>query len=95
MLLGHAKLSEHGEDGFLLKVLKGVASRVIRFSLSYPRLNLSVVVVGVLISGLFVITLERDFLPPFNEGSIQLNVVLPPERRWLYQTVLPHAVSSA
>jgi CzcA family heavy metal efflux pump len=78
MLLGHAKLSEHGEDGFLLKVLKGVASRVIRFSLSYPRLNLSIVIVGVLISGLFVVTLERDFLPPFNEGSIQLNVVLPP-----------------
>ena len=78
MLLGHAKLSEHGEDGFLLRVLKGVASRVIRFSLSYPRLNLSVVVVSVLISGLFVINLERDFLPPFNEGSIQLNVVLPP-----------------
>ena len=78
MLLGHAKLSEHGEDGFLLRVLKGVASRVIRFSLSYPRLNLSVVVVSVLISSLFVINLERDFLPPFNEGSIQLNVVLPP-----------------
>ena len=78
MLLGHAKLSDHGEDGFLLRVLKGVASRIIRFSLSFPRLNLSVVVVGVLISSLFVINLERDFLPPFNEGSIQLNVVLPP-----------------
>jgi CzcA family heavy metal efflux pump len=78
MLLGHAKLSEHGEDGFLLRVLKTVASRIIQFSLSYPRLNLSVVVVSVLISGLFVINLERDFLPPFNEGSIQLNVVLPP-----------------
>ncbi len=78
MLLGHAKLSEHGEDGFLLRGLKGVASRVIRFSLAYPRLNLSVVVVSVLISGVFVINLERDFLPPFNEGSIQLNVVLPP-----------------
>lgn len=78
MLLGHAKLSEHGEDGFLLRVLKRVAGQVIRFSLSWPRLNLSVVVVSVLISGLFVINLERDFLPPFNEGSIQLNVVLPP-----------------
>ena len=78
MLLGHAKLSEDGEDGFLLRGLKSVAGRVIRFSLSYPRLNLSVVVVSVLISGVFVINLERDFLPPFNEGSIQLNVVLPP-----------------
>jgi Cu/Ag efflux pump CusA len=33
---------------------------------------------AVALAGLFVVNLERDFLPPFNEGSIQLNVVLPP-----------------
>ncbi|MBL8811475.1 MAG: efflux RND transporter permease subunit [Planctomycetaceae bacterium] len=78
LLLGHARLSEHGEDGFLLRMLKGVASRIIRFSLAFPGLNLSVVVICVAVAGLFVVNLERDFLPPFNEGSIQLNVVLPP-----------------
>ena len=78
MLLGHSKSSEHGADGFALRVLKGIASRIIRFSLAFPRLNLIVVVIGVLISAVFVMNLERDFLPPFNEGSIQLNVVLPP-----------------
>jgi CzcA family heavy metal efflux pump len=78
LLLGNAKLSEHGEDGFLLRILKGLASRIIRFSLAFPRLNLAVVVFCVAIAGVFVINLERDFLPPFNEGSIQLNVVLPP-----------------
>ena len=78
MLLGHSKISEHGADGFVLRFLKSIASRIIRFSLAFPRLNLIVVVVGVLISAVFVMNLERDFLPPFNEGSIQLNVVLPP-----------------
>jgi len=33
---------------------------------------------GVVLACLFLIGLERDFLPPFNEGVAQLNVVLPP-----------------
>ena len=32
----------------------------------------------VAIAAIFVSRLEKDFLPPFNEGTIQLNVVLPP-----------------
>jgi CzcA family heavy metal efflux pump len=77
-LLGQSRLSEHGQDGFLLRFLKLVFARIIRFSLAFPRLNLAVVVLGVAISGVFVLALEKDFLPPFNEGAIQLNVVLPP-----------------
>jgi Cu/Ag efflux pump CusA len=78
LLLGRSNTLEHAVDGFVLRSLKAVASRVIHFSLAFPRLNLTVVVIGVLISAVFVMNLERDFLPPFNEGSIQLNVVLPP-----------------
>lgn len=78
LMLGRSNTLEHAADGFVLRSLKAVASRVIHFSLIYPRLNLTVVALGVLISAVFVINLERDFLPPFNEGSIQLNVVLPP-----------------
>ena len=78
LLLGRSKISEHAADGFVLRFLKSIASRIIRFSLTFPRFNLIVVVIGVLISTVFVLNLERDFLPPFNEGSIQLNVVLPP-----------------
>ncbi|MCA9010091.1 MAG: efflux RND transporter permease subunit, partial [Planctomycetaceae bacterium] len=78
LMLGRSQTLEHAADGFVLRSLKAVASQVIHFSLIYPRLNLTVVALGVLISGVFVMNLERDFLPPFNEGSIQLNVVLPP-----------------
>ncbi len=77
-LLGHAKLTERGGDGFLLRNLKRIGERVIRFSLSFPRLILSVTLVAVGIAALFLVNLERDPLPPFNEGSVQLNVVLPP-----------------
>ncbi len=64
-------------DGLLLRWLKLVGERIIRFSLAYPVFNLSVTLVLVLIASLFLSRLERDFLPPFNEGTVQLNVVLP------------------
>ena len=30
------------------------------------------------VSGYALVQLENDFLPPFNEGAVQLNVILPP-----------------
>ena len=77
-LLGYQSFAKAHQDGLIVRVLKAVADRVIRFSLSWPRLNLAVTVLAVLIAGLFVLRLDKDFLPPFNEGVIQLNVVLPP-----------------
>lgn len=77
-LLAGGKQTESEGDGFVLRGLKWVGDKVIRFSLRLPRLNLAVTAAAVAIAGLFVVNLERDFLPPFNEGAIQLNVVLPP-----------------
>ncbi len=77
-LLGQQKLAEHGRDGFVLRTVKWIGNKVIRFSLRFPGVNLAVTGALVLLAGLFVLNLERDFLPPFNEGAVQLNVVLPP-----------------
>jgi len=77
-MLGHATGGHAEKDGPLLRRLKWIADRVIRFSLAFPRLNLIVVIIAVAVSGLFVVRLDRDFLPPFNEGAVQLNVLLPP-----------------
>lgn len=71
--------SLHAEkDGIVLRTLKWGAEKVIRFSLRYPVLNLTVTLLLVAVAGLFAVNLDRDFLPSFNEGTIQLNVVLPP-----------------
>jgi len=77
-LLGRSTSGHQEKDGPLLRRLKWIADKVIRFSLAFPRLNLAVVVVAVAIAGFAVSTLDRDFLPPFNEGAVQLNVLLPP-----------------
>lgn len=77
-LLGSDKSKVHEGDGVVLRGLKWVGERVIRFSLACPYLNLAMTLALVAIAGVFLSRLERDFLPPFNEGTIQLNVVLPP-----------------
>ncbi|MDP1560257.1 MAG: efflux RND transporter permease subunit [Pirellulaceae bacterium] len=77
-LLGFGKSKEHEPDGFVLRGFKWLGERIIRFSLAFPYFNLGGTLVLVAIAGLFLSRLERDFLPPFNEGTIQLNVVLPP-----------------
>jgi CzcA family heavy metal efflux pump len=77
-LLPNAKFMEHDEDGFLLRWLKWVAGYAIRLSVQHPTPILTAVSIAVLISVVMVTQLGRDFLPPFNEGSVQVNVVLPP-----------------
>ncbi|TWT92867.1 Cobalt-zinc-cadmium resistance protein CzcA [Botrimarina colliarenosi] len=78
LMLGHSRLRGHENEGPLLRFLKWLASGVIRFSLHSPWLNLAAVTAAVAIAMATLFQLERDFLPPFNEGSVQLNVLLPP-----------------
>ncbi|QDU38577.1 Cobalt-zinc-cadmium resistance protein CzcA [Maioricimonas rarisocia] len=77
-LLNRGRSEGEERDSFVLRGLKWVADKVIRFSLALPGLNLAVTVGAVGLAGVFLFNLERDFLPPFNEGSVQLNVILPP-----------------
>ncbi len=77
-LLGNATLTERERDSFILRGLKWGGEKIIRFSLQFPLLNLVITAACAGLAVLFVTNLERDPLPPFNEGSIQLNVVLPP-----------------
>jgi HME family heavy-metal exporter len=77
-LLGYARLVEHEGDGFVLRILKTLARQTINFSLAVPRAILFITLAAVAISIAALLTLERDFLPPFNEGALQINVLLPP-----------------
>ena len=77
-LLPNAPVTSHEKDGLLLRTLKWIAGGVIRFSL---RLSIPMVIAAGCVTALamtFMLKLERDFLPPFNEGVAQLNVILPP-----------------
>lgn len=70
--------SMHGnEDGFMLKFLKYGASYLIRFSMRRAGVLLLLTWVVVGYCGWRLTTIGSDFLPKFDEGSIQINVTLP------------------
>lgn len=76
-LLPRARFMEHEKDGLLLRILKSLAGWAIRLSIRYPAPILGAVAVAVGASVAVVMGLGRDFLPPFNEGCVQVNVLLP------------------
>lgn len=72
------RVSHQERDSLLLRTLKRTATAGIRIGLAAPTPVLLVSLAVVLLSGYALLRLESDFLPPFNEGAVQLNVILPP-----------------
>ncbi|KLU02329.1 Cobalt-zinc-cadmium resistance protein CzcA [Rhodopirellula islandica] len=65
-------------DGFLLRGLKNLVTPLIRLSMAMPRTLLLLTWIAVALAAWQMSKLGRNFLPPFDEGSIQVNVTLPP-----------------
>jgi Cu/Ag efflux pump CusA len=59
-------------------VLKRLASFLIRFSMRFAGPLLVLTWLAVAASAWLMLQLGRDFLPPFDEGNVQVNVTLPP-----------------
>lgn len=77
-LLGRVRVGREEKDGPLLRLLKWIADKVMRLSLRLAGPVLLTAAAAVAIAGVGVYWLESDFLPPFNEGTVQINVLLPP-----------------
>ncbi len=77
-LLGRERDALPERESWVVHQLKRVAGVVIRLCLRFPRTVLAVAAVAVLASGVALVMLQRDFLPPFDEGAVQVNVLLPP-----------------
>ena len=70
--------SDEERDGVMLLVLKRMAGWAIGFSLKFPSAVLIVAATIVFVAAMSLRGIERDFLPPFNEGSVQVNAILAP-----------------
>jgi CzcA family heavy metal efflux pump len=76
-LLPQSKATHRHNDGLLLRLLKWTASYLIRFSMRYAGVLLLVTWALVGISAWQLTRMGADFLPKFDEGSVQINVALP------------------
>ena len=77
-LLPQSKATHRDHDGFVLRAMKWCVRHLIHISLAWPKFLLLVTWVGVVIAGWQFMHLGKNFLPKFDEGSIQVNVTLPP-----------------
>jgi len=77
-LLTPARVASHEKDGLLLRILKRTADSAIRWSLINRGAVLTGIVAVALLSVVIVTSMGRNFLPPFNEGSVQVTLILPP-----------------
>jgi HME family heavy-metal exporter len=77
-LLPQSQATHRERDSLLLRILKRGAAPLIQFSMARPGLLLAATWLGVAVSAWLVTRLGADFLPPFDEGSVQVNVTLPP-----------------
>lgn len=77
-LLPQSRATHRESDSPLLRILKWGAGYLIRFSMRHAALILVATWLLVAVAIWQLTRLGADFLPPFDEGSIQVNVTLPP-----------------
>ena len=77
-LLSGSSQDTNERQGLLLRGLQAATGAVIRYSLKFSWPIMGAAAAAVLIAGVALWELERDFLPPFNEGAVQINVLMPP-----------------
>lgn len=77
-LLPGARFLDDERDPFLLRGLKWVFERVLRFTLRHAYAILGVVTVMVGLSVTSILWMGGEFLPPFNEGTLTISVQTEP-----------------
>ena len=79
-LLPKAKATSSERDGFMVQMLKWIATPIVRFSMRPAGLifGISIVVVGFLFCCSLAVRMGMDFLPKFDEGAMQVNLFAPP-----------------
>ncbi len=72
-LLPNARFLEIRRDPFLLRILKRVTERVLRWTLGHTHVVLAMTLLGVLLSLSSLSFMGGEFLPAFNEGAVTVS----------------------
>ncbi len=75
--LRNAKPHEQG-DTFVVRTLKAGNRRLLAWAFDRPKTVILSVIAGVMLAALGAFALPRAFLPPFNEGTLLVNLIYNP-----------------
>ena len=78
MLLPNKAERHRDKETRAMKIVKWGAEKSIRISLVFPKTVLFGAAVSLFVAVIAFFSLQRDFMPPFNEGAPQVNVALTP-----------------
>ncbi len=78
VLLPNARFIEQDADSFLLRWLKWIDTKLLRFTLKHSTLILGTVAVFVFLSVSTIFWMGGEFMPPFNEGTLTIGMRTPP-----------------
>ncbi len=77
-LLGRSRLVRETGDSALVRLLKRYYSKTLEWTLQRPAPIVAVSVLLLAVSIMLFPLMGREFLPPFNEGALNINESLPP-----------------
>jgi len=77
-LLPGSKLVEEGLETKFVQWLKTKAEPIIRWNLHRPKVGLMIAAVSIVLTLGLIAQAGKEFLPPFNEGTLTIGVALPP-----------------
>src|SRR5215831_17592866 len=77
-LLGRSRLLREERDSWLVALLKRRYAKDLNWTLRHPWEIIAVSVGLLAIAVMLIPLMGREFLPPFNEGAMNINVTLPP-----------------
>jgi CzcA family heavy metal efflux pump len=78
LLLPQAPFLDRPREPWLLRMLKGLVEKMLRYTLCHANMILLLVGVSVTISLASMLWMGGEFLPPFNEGTLTINVQTEP-----------------
>ena len=76
MLPGLKRLDEH--EGRLVRTLKRGNRALLGWAFTHPKTLMSAAGIGIVVAVVAAVALPRAFLPPFNEGTLTINLLFQP-----------------
>ena len=76
--LPKSKLIQKDHETWLVRKVKDMVRPVLRLSIRFPYVSALICVVSLVISGSMFMSAGKEFLPPFNEGTLTIGATLAP-----------------